>query len=300
MKVVKHNKYSMVRQETIAGYLFIIPTLVFYLVLVILPIFVTLTLSFADFNLLKPIKWIGLSNYLHVFQDPRMKLVFFNSFFFAIMAVIGNVGIGLFLAVLLNRKIPAFLNYIFRFSYFLPVIIGYVYVAIVWGSLYSTDTGIFNYYLGELGIDKIGWLTNPKVVMFSIIIMDIWKNCGFFMVIFLAGLQGISRQYYEAAKIDGATSGKIFFHITFPLLSPTVFFNIIWCSVNAIQVFDAVYILTQGGPGDASRSLVVYIYENAFQKFNLGYASAISMVLFFVISLLTLLQSRASKRWVHY
>jgi multiple sugar transport system permease protein len=243
---------------------------------------------------------MGLENYMHVFQDTRMKYVAFNTFFFAIMAVVGNVGIGLLLAVLLNRRIPAVLNYIFRFSYFLPVIISYVYVAIVWGCLYSTDTGIFNYYLEEMGLSKVGWLTNTHVVMFSIIIMDIWKNAGFFMVIFLAGLQNIPAQYYEAARIDGATSGRLFRYITFPLLSPTVFFNIIWCSINALQVFDAVYILTQGGPGDASRSLVVYIYENAFQKFSLGYASAISMVLFIVISILTMVQFRASRRWVHY
>ncbi|MHB8064649.1 MAG: carbohydrate ABC transporter permease [Ruminiclostridium sp.] len=291
---------TMAKQEAIAGYLFILPTLILLLIFIVIPIFVTLALSFSDYNLMKPADMVGLSNYLQVFHDPRMKFIFLNTFFFAFMAVIGNVGGGLLLAMVLNRKVPAFLNYIFRFSYFLPVIIGYVYVAIVWGCLYSTDTGIFNYYLGVLGIPKVGWLTNTHVVMFSIIIMDIWKNVGFFMIIFLAGLQNIPTQYYEAAQIDGANSISIFRHITIPLLSPTIFFNIIWCSVNALQVFDAVYILTQGGPGDSSRSLVVYIYENAFQKFNLGYASSISMVLFVVISILTFVQFRASKKWVHY
>ena len=120
------------------------------------------------------------------------------------------------------------------------------------------------------------------------------------MVIFLAGLQNIPTQYYEAAQIDGANRFRLFRHITLPLLSPTMFFNVIWCSINALQVFDAVYILTQGGPGDASRSIVVYIYESAFQKFNLGYASATSIILFLAIGLLTLIQFRASKKWVHY
>lgn len=212
----------------------------------------------------------------------------------------GNVGIGLLLAVILNRKMPKFFVNFFRFSFFLPVVIGYVYVSIVWSNLYSTDTGVFNYFLSLLGLEKVGWLTNKSIVLFSIILMDIWKNAGFFMVIFLAGLQNIPAQYYEAAQIDGANRFRLFRHITLPLLSPTMFFNVIWCSINALQVFDAVYILTQGGPGDASRSIVVYIYESAFQKFNLGYASATSIILFLAIGLLTLIQFRASKKWVHY
>ena len=297
---VKKKASPMARQEAVAGYVFILPTILLYLCLTIIPIIVTFSLSFMDYDLAKPSTFIGFDNYIKLFQDSRLGQVALNTVLFALMSVVGNVGIGLLLAVILNRKMPKFFVNFFRFSFFLPVVIGYVYVSIVWSNLYSTDTGVFNYFLSLLGLEKVGWLTNKSIVLFSIILMDIWKNAGFFMVIFLAGLQNIPAQYYEAAQIDGANRFRLFRHITLPLLSPTMFFNVIWCSINALQVFDAVYILTQGGPGDASRSIVVYIYESAFQKFNLGYASATSVILFLAIGLLTLIQFRASKKWVHY
>ncbi|MFQ9847024.1 MAG: carbohydrate ABC transporter permease [[Clostridium] leptum] len=197
---VKKKASPMARQEAVAGYVFILPTILLYLCLTIIPIIVTFSLSFMDYDLVKPSTFIGFDNYIKLFQDSRLGQVALNTVLFALMSVVGNVGIGLLLAVILNRKMPKFFVNFFRFSFFLPVVIGYVYVSIVWSNLYSTDTGVFNYFLSLLGLEKVGWLTNKSIVLFSIILMDIWKNAGFFMVIFLAGLQNIPAQYYEAAQ----------------------------------------------------------------------------------------------------
>ena len=199
---VKKKASPMARQEAVAGYVFILPTILLYLCLTIIPIIVTFSLSFMDYDLVKPSTFIGFDNYIKLFQDSRLGQVALNTVLFALMSVVGNVGIGLLLAVILNRKMPKFFVNFFRFSFFLPVVIGYVYVSIVWSNLYSTDTGVFNYFLSLLGLEKVGWLTNKSIVLFSIILMDIWKNAGFFMVIFLAGLQNIPAQYYEAAQIE--------------------------------------------------------------------------------------------------
>lgn len=218
---VKKKASPMARQEAVAGYVFILPTILLYLCLTIIPIIVTFSLSFMDYDLVKPSTFIGFDNYIKLFQDSRLGQVALNTVLFALMSVVGNVGIGLLLAVILNRKMPKFFVNFFRFSFFLPVVIGYVYVSIVWSNLYSTDTGVFNYFLSLLGLEKVGWLTNKSIVLFSIILMDIWKNAGFFMVIFLAGLQNIPAQYYEAAQIDGANR--------FPLFLNSCWKNLISC-----------------------------------------------------------------------
>jgi multiple sugar transport system permease protein len=211
-----------------------------------------------------------------------------------------NVGIGLILAVLLNRHIPGPLKYLFRSAYFFPVLVALVYSSIVWSFLYQKDTGIINYYLSLLNVAPIPWLSNRQWVLPSIIIMDVWRNTGFAMLVFLAGLQNIPVDYYEAAQLDGANRWHLFRHITLPLISPTLFFNLIIYMIGALQVFDSVIVLTKGGPGDASRSLVMYIYENAFQFFEMGYASAIAITLFVIIVIMTLIQFRLGRTWVHY
>jgi multiple sugar transport system permease protein len=232
--------------------------------------------------------------------DTRLRTVYANTFFFTIFAVIFNVGIGLALAVLLNRRMPNVLRNFFRSVYFFPLLVAHTYVAVIWQFLYQRDTGVINYYLSLLGIGPISWLASPNWVLPSVIIMDVWKNTGFAMLIFLAGLQNIPRDYYEAARIDGANTRQLFLKITLPLLSPTIFFVLVIFMIGAIQVFDTIIVLTGGGPGDASRSVVMYIYEQAFQKFDLGYASSIAMTLFAVILVLTLLQFWFGRRWVHY
>jgi multiple sugar transport system permease protein len=271
-------------REALAGYLFILPTFIGYTVFIVGPILAAIGISLTDFDLFEPARFIGFQNYVDLLADQRLH----------------NVGVGLLLAVLINRHMPSFVRYLFRTAYFFPVLVALAYSAIIWQYLYQKDTGIINYYLHFLNIEPIPWLSSPLWVMPSIIIMDVWKNTGFAMLVFLAGLQGISQDYYESAALDGANRWQSFRHVTLPLITPTLFFNVIIFMIGALQVFDSIVVLTQGGPGDSSRSLVMYVYEKAFQVFEMGYASAISITLFIVIMLLTLIQFRAGQSCVHY
>lgn len=288
------------QREALAGYLFILPTFIGYTAFIIGPIFAAIGISLAEYDILSPPEFIGLRNYIDLISDPRLHKVYINTIYFTVVAVSFNVGIGLLLAVLINRHMPVGFKYFFRTAYFFPVLVALAYCAIIWQYLYQKDTGILNYYLSYVGIGPIPWLSDPRFVMPSIIVMDVWKNTGFAMLVFLAGLQNIPQDYYESAQLDGANRWNEFRHITLPLISPTLFFNLIIYMIGALQVFDSIIILTQGGPGDASRSLVMYIYENAFQLFNMGYASAIAITLFIAIMLLTLVQFGVGRAWVHY
>ncbi|MFN8489636.1 MAG: sugar ABC transporter permease [Caldilineaceae bacterium] len=288
------------QREALAGYLFILPTFIGYTVFIIGPILAAIGFSLTSYDILSPPEFNGIQNYKDLLTDTRLHIVYWNTIYFTLVAVTLNVGIGLLLAVLINRHMPAFLRYIFRTAYFFPVLVALAYCSIVWQYLYQKDTGIINYYLSYFHIAPTPWLSSPKWVMPSIIAMDVWKNTGFAMLVFLAGLQGISQDYYESAQLDGANRWQLFRYITLPLITPTLFFNVIIYMIGALQVFDSIIVLTQGGPGDASRSLVMYIYENAFQLFHMGYASAMAITLFIVIMLLTLVQFGVGQRWVHY
>jgi multiple sugar transport system permease protein len=288
------------QREALAGYLFILPTFLGYTAFILGPILAAVGISLTKYDILTPAKFVGVENYVHLFSDPRLRVVYGNTIFFTVFAVSLNVGIGLLLAVLLNRHIPGPLKYVFRSAYFFPVLVALVYSSIIWQFLYQKDTGIINYYLGQMNVQPIAWLSNRQWVMPSIIIMDVWRNTGFAMLVFLAGLQNISTEYYEAAQLDGANKLQLFRHITLPLITPTLFFNLIIYMIGALQVFDSIIVLTKGGPGDASRSLVMYIYENAFQLFDMGYASAVAITLFIIIVILTLIQFRLGRAWVHY
>ena len=287
-------------REALAGYLFILPTFLGYTIFIVGPIFAAIGYSLTSYDILSPAEFIGFRNYLDLLTDPRLQKVYWNTIYFTVVAVTFNVGMGLLLAVLINRHMPSFLRYLFRTAYFFPVLVALTYSAIIWQYLYQKDTGIINYYLHFLNIEPIPWLSSPLWVMPSIIFMDVWKNAGFAMLVFLAGLQGISQDYYESAALDGANRWQSFRHITLPLITPTLFFNVIIYMIGALQVFDSIVVLTQGGPGDSSRSLVMYVYEKAFQIFDMGYASAVSITLFIVIMVLTLVQFRVGQSWVHY
>jgi len=288
------------QREALAGYLFILPTFLGYTAFIVGPILAAIGISFTKYDILSPATFVGLDNYVRLLNDPRLRTVYSNTIFFTVFAVSLNVGVGLVLAVLLNRHLPSPIRYVLRSAYFFPVLVALVYSSIIWQFLYQKDTGIFNYYLGLLNVAPIPWLSNRQWVLPSIIILDVWRNAGFAMLVFLAGLQNISQEYYEAAQLDGANRFQLFRHITVPLISPTIFFNLVIYMIGALQVFDSIMVLTKGGPGDASRSLVIYIYENAFQFFEMGYASAVAITLFVIIVILTLIQFRLGRAWVHY
>jgi len=286
--------------DTLSAYLFVGPTLSGYLLFVLGPLIAAIVLSFTHYDMMSPPRLVGFSNYARLISDMRLAVVYKNTALFAVTAVILTVGIGTLLGVAVNKRLPGFLKYILRTAYFFPVLVGMIYAAMVWKFLFNRDLGVVNYYLHFFNVPPIPWLTSSAWAIWSVILVYVWKNVGFTMLTTLAGLQNISEELYEAAKIDGAKSHTRLFRITIPLLSPVILFNVTITMINTLQEFDSIVALTNGGPGDASRTVVMYIYDKAFRSFDMGYASAIAVTLFAVISIVTLLQLWGSRRWVHY
>jgi multiple sugar transport system permease protein len=293
--------YSILqRRETTAAYLFLMPTIIGFILFVLGPMIAAVGLSLFQWNLVSAPQFVGFNNYLQVFNDARVGAIYLTTVKIAVMVVAGNIIIGLAIAVLLEQKMPALLRQFFRLTYFFPFVVSVSAVALIWSFLMHTDAGIVNYYLGLLGVDRIPWLRSSTWSPIAIVITDVWKNLGFNVLVFLGGLQSISHDFYEAAEVDGANPWQRFRKITLPLLSPTLLFLIVIDLINAFQIFAQPFILTEGGPGDATRTVVMYIYEQGFRFFNMGYASTIALSLFVVILILTVLQFRLSRRWVFY
>lgn len=290
--------HSIRTKEVLAAYLFILPSLLITGVFVIYPIGRAFFLSFQDWSLVGPKRWIGLGNYERLTADPIFKDALRNTVYFSFGSIPGKVVIALFVAVLLNKKIVGVKA--FRTIYFLPVVCSSVAAALIWQWLYDTRFGFINYVLGKLGFSPIPWIASERWAMPAVIIVSVWKDIGYNMVIFLAALQDVPSELYDAAKIDGAGRWATFRYITLPLISPAFLFVTIMSVILSFQVFDITTILTQGGPGTATISLVQYIYRCAFQFFRMGYASAIAYILFLIVLSFTLIQIRYSKRWVHY
>ena len=286
--------------DSFSACLFVGPTFSGYLLFVLGPLIAAIVLSFTHYDMMSPPRLVGFSNYARLISDARLAVVYRNTALFAVAAVILAVGIGTLLGVAVNKRLPAFLKYILRTAYFFPVLVGMIYAAMVWKFLFNRDLGVVNYYLHFFNVPAIPWLTSSSWAIWSVILVYVWKNVGFTMLTTLAGLQNISEELYEAARIDGAKPHTVLFRITIPLLSPVILFNITITMINTLQEFDSIVALTNGGPGDASRTVVMYIYDKAFRSFDMGYACAIAVTLFVVISTFTLLQLWGSRRWVHY
>lgn len=276
----------------------LLPNLLGFLTFVLVPVLATFVISFADWDLSENFKFIGLGNYQELLTDGIFRKVFWNTLYFTAVSVPIGIVLSLFLAILLNQRLRMIRFY--RAAFFIPVISSMVAVAVIWQWIYNPQYGLLNYALSGLGIQGPTWLTSTKWAMIAIIITAVWKNLGFNMLIFLAGLQSIPESYYEAAEIDGARWFAKFRHITVPLLSPTTFFITVMAIITSFQVFDTVYLMTQGGPARSTSVLVYYVYQNAFQYFEMGYASAVAYVLFFVVLILTMLQFLTQKKWVVY
>ena len=290
---------DLAREQARAGWLFVLPTSVLYLTFVLAPVVLTFVLSFSYYDPMMGSRWVGFDNFVRFFTDPRSLRILWNTLRFTFFAVTFNVAIGLLLAVALNRAMPGWMLYFFRLAFFLPVIIAAAFVSIVWSYFFADDLGVINYYLRLLGLPGVRWLTDSQNAMTSIVIMDVWKNTGFFMVIFIAALQSVPRSIVEAAVMDGTPPWRHFFRITLPLISPVVFFAIVYASIGALQVFESVVILTDGGPGDSTRSLSILIVEVGFGNFQIGYAAAISVVMTLIILAITAVQQWLSRRWVY-
>jgi multiple sugar transport system permease protein len=294
------QRSDLERVQAQAAYLFVLPSFALYLVFVLAPVVVTFVLSFSYYDPMQGSHWVGFDNFTRFFTDDRSLQIFWNTLRFTIFAVTGNVCVGMLFALALNRAMPPALLYFFRLAFFLPVIIAAAFASIVWGYFYGDDLGVLNYYLIRMGFSPIHWLTSSHNAMTSIIIMDVWKNSGFFMIIFIAALQGVPKPLMEAALMDGASYWRRFFRIALPWISPVVFFAIVYASIGALQVFESIAILTRGGPGDATRSMSIYIVEEAFDSFEIGYAASVAVVMTIVILAITGLQLYASRAWVRH
>ena len=300
LAVVARQPSDLQRLQARTGYLFVFPAFALYAIFVLAPVIVTCILSFTYFDPMVGSRWVGLDNYVRFFSDDRSQQIFWNTLRFTAFAVTGNICVGMLFALALDRKMPGLLLYLFRLAFFLPVIIAAAFVSIVWGYFYGDDLGVINYYLIRLGFSPIHWLTSSRYAMMSIVIMDVWKNAGFFMIIFIAALQSVPKTLVEAAVMDGAGYWRRFFRIVLPWISPVVFFAIVYASIGALQVFESIVILTQGGPGDATRSMSIYIVEEAFDSFEIGYAASVAVIMTVVILAITVLQFLASRAWVRH
>lgn len=288
-----------VREETVLGYLFLLPALVLFCGFCYYPILDALRISLLDWSgISKTPQFIGIDNYVRAFRDPLFNRALRQTAVYTLGAVPGTMIIGLTLALMLNIRLRA--RALFRTVYYLPNVAPTVAAAIIWKLVLSGNWGLLNYALSRLHLPTPNWLWEPGWAMLAIIIMSVWANAGYQMVIFLAGLQSIPEVYYEAAQIDGAGEWQRFRYVTLPLLSPTTFFVLITSVIGSFQVFGSIYILTNGGPAQSTMVMVFLIYQRAFKYFQLGYASAIAYILFGIILLLTLFQFLASRRFVHY
>jgi multiple sugar transport system permease protein len=271
----------------------LLPNLIGFMMFLFIPIVAAFVLSFMEYDVISPMKFIGLKNYIEMFHDPIVAETLRNTVVYTVITVPVGMALSLILALALDQNIAG--RRIFRAVYFLPSITSMVAVAVVWQWIYNPEFGLLNYLLSLFGIDGPSWLSSSKTSLLSIAIVGIWKGMGYNMLLFLAGLQGISTSYYEAAKLDGANAFQEFFHVTFPMLRPTTFFIFIMSIIGSFQVFDSVMLMTGGEPGRSSSVLVHYLYQNAFEYFRMGYACAIAYLLFFIVVTLTLINLRMEK-----
>jgi len=276
---------AFARKDERTAWAFLLPSLVLFATFTGIPVIAALGISFTQWDLFNPARFIGLDNYTKLFGDP--------------ISVPVQMLIGLGCALALNRGIRG--QTFFRIAYFLPVVTSTIAAALVWAWLFNANFGLINALLSLVGITDVPrWLASTQWAMPAVIIVSIWQNLGYAMVLFLAGLQNIRADLYDAAAIDGARGWRRLWFITLPLLSPTTFFVLIISIIGSFQIFELVFVMTQAGPANATNTLVYYIYQNGFQFYQMGYASAAAMILFVIVLIMTLVQYALQSRWVHY
>ncbi len=262
------------------------------------PVLAAIGISFTKWDVLTRPIFTGLDNYAQLIADPTFSKSILNTIYYVLGTVPAATVLALLLALLLNQKLRGITFY--RTAYFLPIVSSTVAVALVWSWIYSKDFGLLNFLLRNIGLQPVAWLTSTRYAMPALIIMGIWGLLGEGMIIFLAGLQGISQTYYEAAEVDGANAWRKFLHITLPMITPSMFFYFIITMINAFQAFEQIYVMTRGGPNNATTTMVYYVYTNAFRNFRMGYASAQAIGLFLIVMVLTLIYWRSQEKWVVY
>lgn len=287
----------MSRRQALWCYVFITPAILGLLLFSVGPMIASLWLSFTSYDLLSSPTWVGTQNYTELFADPIFRQSLGVTLIYGFISVPATMVIALVLAILLNAKLPA-LKF-FRSAYYLPSVISGVAVAMLWKWMFNGEYGLINAGLARIGVAGPAWLTDENWALRALIFMSLW-GFGGTMLIYLAGLQGVPKEMYEAAKVDGATTLKQHLHVTVPMLSSVTLFNLIMGIISSLQVFAEPFVLTpNGGPNNSTLLLSVYLYQNAFQYLKMGYASAIAWVAFAIILVLTMLVFRSMPMWVH-
>ena len=288
----------VVTSDHVVGWAFASPAVLLIIVFGLIPIVWSALLSFQKTNLLSPPQWVGLANYRALPKDPYFAQSMVHSAIYTVLFVPLSVAGGLLTAIALNRPIRGVRVY--RTAVFVPVVVSTIATVIIFLWVFDPNFGLANWLLGKVGLGPFAFFTSSNGALYSIVAMTVWGWIGFNVIVYLAALQGIPRELVEAAEIDGAGNWGIFRNVTLPLLGPVTLFLVVWSSINALQLFDEVYLATNGGPGTATYVPVFYLYKLAFQQGIAGYAAAIAYVLFAVILVLTVVQLLVGKRMVHY
>jgi multiple sugar transport system permease protein len=289
----------MSRREAGWAYFFISPWIIGFIAFTAGPMLASLYFSFTKYNIIDTSQWLGWANYRGLFSDPLFWKSLQVTVYFASLALPLGLFLGFFLAVLLNQKIPG-VN-LWRTVYYLPSVIAGVAVALLWVRLFNARIGLVNPMLAKIGIKGPGWLQDPQWAVPALVIMSLW-GVGGSMIVYLAGLQGVPTALYDAAKVDGANLWQRFRHVTLPMVTPVIFYNLVMGMIGAFQYFTVVYVATDGTGSPARSTLFynLYLYQNAFKYFDMGYASAMAWVLLLIVLVLTMLVFRSSEVWVYY
>jgi len=280
----------MINRKKILPYLLVSPYVIHFILFVAFPVGFSIVLTFHKWNIISPMEFTGLNNYIRLFNDKTFLKSMGNTIIFLLIHIPLQIIFALFLAEILNQNIK--LRGVFRGAFFLPVIVSGVVVTILWQQLYGYDTGLLNRLLIMIGLDKVGWLTDPNIAMASIAVMATWKNVGLYIVLFLVGLQTVPTQYYEAADLEGATHTQKFFKITLPMINPTIFMVMILSTIGGFSLFIEPYIMTGGGPLNSTVSAVLYIYKQGFFYYHMGYAATLGLFFAFIILAVIMIQKK--------
>lgn len=293
------KKYTVKEKRAICqGLLFISPWLIGVIGFTLIPLLLAFGISLTDYNFLTEPKFVGLENYITMFtKDPLIWKSLGITLLYAVISVPLQLAFGFLLANLLNQKLRGIL--VFRTLFYAPCLVAVVSSTLLWKQMLETEFGIINYLLGLIGIDKVSWLGQTGTIIASVVFISLWQS-GKMIIINLAGLQAIPTVYYEAADLDGCTRWRQAFYITLPLMSPTIFMHLLIGLIGAFKTFTQIKILTDGGPDNASLVYMLYIYKTAFTNYKLGYANAMSILLFVIVGILTVFVFRTSNKWVHY
>jgi multiple sugar transport system permease protein len=280
------------------GYIFVGPWIIGFVIFTLGPVLASLGLSFMDYELISAPTWRGLENYVELLTRDRLfGLSLFNTIYYTLFSVPLGIIVAFLLALLLNVRLPG-MN-VFRTVYYLPAVTAGVAISLLWIWLFNPQFGLVNYLLRSIGLPGPGWLVDPAWAKPAFIMMSVW-GVGGTVVIFLAGLQGVPRSLYEAAEIDGAGTLQRFRHVTVPMMTPVIFFNMIVGIIGSFQVFTSAYVMTQGGPRESTLFYVLYLFRQGFKLLRMGYAASMAWILFIIIIVLTLIQLRLSSKWVYY